>query len=215
MPLSKRIAMSKYEHLLLIRNLLYVRQKLTVEEIQEACDGVTKRTVYRYINSLDKAGEPVYYDEELKGYRLAERTQEPLQFSRSEAFSVLLSAMISEFLLGDELLRPLGQVRQKLERYIDFEEQSWLLENHELLSRLGSSRELDTFIVFATVDFASRSGDPLQLEISLEGSGINKIKLEKPRLEFEDTWWVAGVSGTKPARYPLSSIKSVKLLDSN
>ncbi len=203
--------MSKFDHLLLIRNLLNTRQKLTVEEIQELCGGITKRTVYRYINSLDKAGEPVYYDDELKGYRLVERVQEPLHFTRSEALTILLAGMITEFMLGDELMAGLSQVRQKLERYIDYDEQEWLMKNQELLSRIGNNRELDTFIVFATIDFAKKSGDKLLLDITLDGSGPDRVTLEQPRLEYEDGWWVAGISGTKHARYPLTSINGVKI----
>jgi hypothetical protein len=203
--------MSKFEHLLLIRNLLYTRQKLTVEEIQTECGGITKRTVYRYINSLDKAGVPVYFDPDQRGYCLAEKKQEPLHFTRTETLFVLLAGMISEFLLGDELVQPLGQVRQKLERYIDYEEQDWLFKNHELLSRLGANSELDAFILFVTVDFAQRTGDTLLLDIDLAGSGINRIKLEQPRLEYEDVWYVAGKSGSKTARYPLTSVKSIEI----
>jgi hypothetical protein len=121
--------------------------------------------------------------------------------------------MITEFLLGEDLTKPLEQVRQKLERYIDYGEQDWLLKNRELLTRLGAIRELDAFILFATVDFARRTGENLLLDIDLDGSGRNRIRLEEPRLEFEDTWWVAGVIGTKAARYPFSSIQSIEIAD--
>jgi predicted DNA-binding transcriptional regulator YafY len=58
----------KFDSLMLILKKLDSREKVTVDLLREDL-GVTERTIFRYINTLQVAGFPVAFDKEQGGYR--------------------------------------------------------------------------------------------------------------------------------------------------
>ena len=66
--------MTKISNLFKLANLLSHRQTLSVKAIQNSL-GISRRTVFRYLNSLSEADIPVYYDSSLRGYTLTNRQQ--------------------------------------------------------------------------------------------------------------------------------------------
>ena len=61
----------KFDSLMLILKKLDGREKVTVESLQEDL-GVTERTIFRYLNTLQAAGFPVVFEKEKGGYRFME-----------------------------------------------------------------------------------------------------------------------------------------------
>jgi predicted DNA-binding transcriptional regulator YafY len=61
----------KFEALMLILKKLDSREKVTVDLLKEDL-GVTERTIFRYMNTLQAAGFPVVFDKEKGGYRFME-----------------------------------------------------------------------------------------------------------------------------------------------
>jgi predicted DNA-binding transcriptional regulator YafY len=73
--------MTKAERLLHIINLFRVRKRITLEQLAEECN-VSKRTVYRDLDSLSMLNIPIYCD---NGYTLArDITLPPLNFTTEE-----------------------------------------------------------------------------------------------------------------------------------
>lgn len=73
--------MTKSERLLYIINLFRVRKRITLEQLADECN-VSKRTVYRDLDSLSMLNIPVYCD---NGYTLArDITLPPLNFTTEE-----------------------------------------------------------------------------------------------------------------------------------
>jgi predicted DNA-binding transcriptional regulator YafY len=61
----------KFDSLMLILKKLDSREKVTVDLLKEDL-GVTERTIFRYMNTLQTAGFPVVFDKEEGGYRFME-----------------------------------------------------------------------------------------------------------------------------------------------
>jgi predicted DNA-binding transcriptional regulator YafY len=61
----------KFDSLMLILKKLDGREKVTVDLLKEDL-GVTERTIFRYMNTLQAAGFPVVFDKEQGGYRFME-----------------------------------------------------------------------------------------------------------------------------------------------
>jgi predicted DNA-binding transcriptional regulator YafY len=61
----------KFDSLMLILKKLDSREKVTVDRLMEDL-GVTERTIFRYMNTLQAAGFPVVFDKEQGGYRFME-----------------------------------------------------------------------------------------------------------------------------------------------
>lgn len=64
--------MSGIANALTIINLLYNRRRVTIDEFIEVL-GVSKRTIYRYLNKISEANIPVYFDRYLDGYTVLNR----------------------------------------------------------------------------------------------------------------------------------------------
>ena len=61
----------KFDSLMMILNKLDGREKVTVDSLREDL-GISERTVFRYLNTIQVAGFPVVFDKEQGGYTFME-----------------------------------------------------------------------------------------------------------------------------------------------
>ena len=61
----------KFDSLMLILNKLDGKEKVTVDSLKEEL-GVTERTIFRYLNTIQAAGFPIVFDKEQGGYQFME-----------------------------------------------------------------------------------------------------------------------------------------------
>ncbi|OAG27550.1 helix-turn-helix transcriptional regulator [Thermodesulfatator autotrophicus] len=104
---------NKFDRLLYILNLLDQRQKVRVSHLAEEL-GVSERTIYRYLRSLQNAGFPIFFDQEKSSYSFPENFSLRRVFLEIE--EVLIFALAKELLtpsLGEEAAKVLNQIEKK------------------------------------------------------------------------------------------------------
>ncbi|TWT47509.1 HTH domain protein [Botrimarina hoheduenensis] len=85
------------------------------EHLADAC-GVSRRTVFRDLESLKRAGVPVAFDTDGRRYRIdSDHFLPPTNLTVNEALAVLLLAADSEHLGSDPLRRAAGDAAAKIE----------------------------------------------------------------------------------------------------
>ena len=104
---------NKFDRLLYILNLLDQRRKVRVSRLVEEL-GVTERTIYRYLNSLQNAGFPIFFDQEKGSYSFPKNFS--LRRTLLETEEALVLALAKEFLapnLGTRAAKVLDQIEKK------------------------------------------------------------------------------------------------------
>ena len=71
--------MAKFVRILRLVNLLQCRHCVSMEAIRDIC-GIPERTAYRYLNEISEANIPVYYDREIRAYRLTQSSIRHVSF---------------------------------------------------------------------------------------------------------------------------------------
>lgn len=104
--------MSKHDRLLHILTLLTRRRPASVAKLAEEC-GVSRRTIYRDIDTISRANYPIYYD---NGYRLLETAVLPPPQFTPEELALLRAALDSRPLAATPAYRTsLKRIQAKLD----------------------------------------------------------------------------------------------------
>lgn len=207
---SGALNMSLTQRLILLINLLYNRQNLSVDEISEELR-VSKRTAYRYINRLSEANIPVYYDYGIRGYTLSSRhSMEIGAMSDREVVLLLLALKI----ISQKVNERDKTLIESLQRRLDSLQPS---SHYEIVNKpsdafMSSLREnelsdLVTFLIIQSVIESKRD-----ILVSVEHcDGNYKLNITKPSLTFDGTWKLTGRCNGERLEIDLDRISSAQL----
>ncbi len=193
-------------------SLFMTRRSINISEIRDICK-VSKRTVYRYINALSEANFPIYYDKDVKGYRLNNTFGLSLDRLSPEEFIYiciglkLLYTQVNE-LYGreiDELIHKIFTMQElplnDLWGTIDTD-----IENSNIkedVSRLVTSSIMRYAILF-------KRG--LKVDLKNAHDSDNTINIEKPTIHFKESWQLSNSDSIEDLIIPVSEINKVKTL---
>ncbi len=103
----------KFDSLMIILNKLDSKEKVTVASLVNDLE-VSERTVHRYLNTLQVAGYPIYYDREKSSYTFTDdySLRKPnLSAEESLAFSLSKSLLMN---LGTGMEKSLNRIEEKI-----------------------------------------------------------------------------------------------------
>jgi len=205
------IKMAKFEKLLLALNLLHNRPFVTLESIMRECQ-VCERTAYRYVESLSIANFPVYYDSEVKGYRLSRRGNPITNLSLDEAAVLLYGLALLENTLESQYFSLIKRARMKLETRIPFTTQDLVVSSKQMLASEETPVPVKDQIVMSIIKLSADSEKRVRLEYKSE-SGTEKIELNHPRLSFDREWKISPSNrDADDSKIPLSSVCNIELV---
>ena len=109
--------MSKTERLMTVLGLVRDRGPVSLQTIASEC-GISPRTVYRYIESLQKLHYPVYFDD---GYRMRREVALPAtDLSPDEIALIRFCLRNNPFLNDNYFVRQFERIDRKLGRRLDY-----------------------------------------------------------------------------------------------
>ncbi len=205
--------MSKLDKLLLILNLLYHRPHVSLESIQRECQ-ISERTAYRYVRSLSSARFPVYFDEEVKGYRLVERGSPLSHLTADEAAMVLFGLVMLEKSLGPSRLDAVRRARAKLEMKLTANMQEVILAGKPLLYDRHTPEVIKEHLVMSLIKLANTEECGVKLQYTGENTQGKNIIFDKPRLIFDNEWMIGPKRDSLPeSRIPIRLVRDLSLLN--
>ncbi len=112
--------MKRLERLTALLTFLQSKRFTGIKEIKEKF-GISERTIYRDIKSLDEAGVPVSFEKD-KGYFILDRHYlPPMAFTLEEAKSLIFVEQLARKYIDEEIFRDfssaLEKIRNKLKNY--------------------------------------------------------------------------------------------------
>lgn len=198
--------MSALKQLIVIVNLLYNRRSVNLKSIIEKCD-ISKRTAYRYIDKISRAGIPLYFDRNQGGYTLCKRANLPLnQLDINETIIMVVSLVHLLKSVDGFYKEPIENLIKKvecagelfIEDIVQLVKSNWSTNiDEEQLAKLITSSSLQAAIRLRT-----------KASITLkEKDKQSEICVEHPKLKFDQIWKVAEDDET--CREPVSLSKII------
>ena len=204
--------MAKTDKLMLLLNLLYHRPFVSVGTIQKECE-ISKRTVFRYIDSLSAARFPIQFDTDVKAYRLTDRGNLVSQFSNEETAMVLFGLVLLERVLSPKHLGAISRARAKLESRISHQVQEVMASGKSLLSEEETPEIVRDFILMSLVNLASLSGLGLRLEHTTKNASKSITDIGHPKLVFDKEWKIGNQTDRSPhPQIPLRLVNDIQIV---
>lgn len=204
--------MSPVEKILILVSLLNHRPYVTIDKIRSECQ-ISERTAYRYINTISEANIPVYYDKDVRGYRLnlgATITINDFRLSEGIllvfALKLLHGKVNAEY--ADEITNLIRKIATKQSVPIEdilraYEDRNNGLPQIEDYSELLSSLLITTAIACnRKIQLTKKDDDP---------KSSQPIDMEQPFLKFAKTWQLMSEKDSDSPGTSISDIKKISI----
>lgn len=211
--------MSKISHLLEMIITLQYKGLTTASELAETLE-VDKKTIYRYINSLNKANIPVHTKKGRYGgfYIDEEFYMKPSKLSEEEIQSLLMATEILTEENGFTQQKELQSAVSKIKSFSinDNVELKGLNDNGDFkISEIGSLQNLEDKI--SKINYSMNRGRALSLNyFSINKNSLTIRKVDPYNLIFKSgAWYIIGYCHMKEQveTFKVSRIKSLKITD--
>lgn len=211
--------MSKISHLIEMIITLQYKGLTTASELAETL-GVDKKTIYRYINSLNKANIPVYTKKGRYGgfYIDQEFYMKPSNLSEEELQSLLMSTQIltvqNGFLYEKDLQSAVTKIKSLC---INSDNKlKYLNENGNFkLNEIGSLQNLEDKI--SKINYAMYKGRTLSINyFSINRNNLTLKKVDPYNLIFRNgAWYIVGYhyKNDEVETFKVSRIQNLKVTD--
>lgn len=209
--------MSKISHLLEMITTLQYKGLTTASELAETLE-VDKKTIYRYINSLNMANIPVHTKKGRYGgfYIDKEFYMKPSKLSEEELQSLLMASQIlteeNGFIHEKDLQRAIAKIKS-LSINNDDELQNLNDNGYFKISEIGTLQNLEDKI--SKINYAMSRGRAISISyFSINKNSVNLEKLDAYNLIFkEGLWYVIGYCHRKDSieAFEVSRIKDFKI----
>jgi predicted DNA-binding transcriptional regulator YafY len=181
--------MAKVENLILLINLLHHRRAVDVKTMVRECN-ISERTAYRYVQSLEAAGFPVYFDAEVGGYRLTDKGGSFSRLSPEESAAVLFALEFLKCSLSPDSFGPIDRARTKLQLHLSGEISGFLVNTLTAISTLGKTSPIKEMLIVALVRFACHLRKSIKIYHHEEGGSNVLTKIRSPKLVYDKGWKV-------------------------
>jgi predicted DNA-binding transcriptional regulator YafY len=204
--------MSKFDNLLLILHLFSSRRSVSLEVIQREC-GTSERTAYRYLQSLEAAGYPLWHEKESNGYRLMNKGGHLAHLSPSELSAVYLGVDILESIMNPSPLEVFRRTKLKLSSFITKEVQAELSAMTRSVANTEDSKQLREHLIISFLKAAQLQNQKVRLHHSDGKDSISITELTDPRLQFESEWRLKARGDSASPGIALDDIVDIEFID--
>jgi predicted DNA-binding transcriptional regulator YafY len=204
--------MSPVEKILILVSLLNHRPYVTIDKIRSECR-ISERTAYRYINTISEANIPVFYDKDVRGYRLNLTGGMSINDLRlSESILVVFALKLLARRVNDEYKEDIENIARKIttKQSVPIED---ILRSHENqtngLPEMSDYSELISSLMITTAITCNRR---IQLTTD-KGDNVpgESIDIEQPLLRFQKSWKLVGKPDDGNNATALSQIRKVSI----
>jgi|GEM_PF-5283107 predicted DNA-binding transcriptional regulator YafY len=202
---------STIKELINLMMLLHTRISLSIADIAGKFD-ISERTAFRHIERLSQAGLPVYYDRQLKGYRLLRSMLVRLSdLTLNEAVLLLSGLKLLSESTNDNYRAAVNSLISKIisSQNIDFEE-IWASVAAQGIEN-GGRNDLSAILTNVILQMAIRFGKPAHLKVR-NADNYETIKVQDISLCFDDELLVRARRGNVGEEIEMSSILFAQLL---
>lgn len=203
--------MAKIENLLLILHLLISRRSVQLETIVKEC-GISERTAFRYLRSLEAAGFPLFFDKDCNGYRLISRNGALAALSPAELSAVFLGVDLLETILSPAQLEVFRRVKLKLESFMTPEVQKELGRLIRSVANSSDSRQLREHLIISLLKSAQMQNLKVRLHCRDGKAGISVTELNHPTLRFEREWKIRTEDNRTQPTIRLADVVDIEFL---
>ncbi|MCX6832829.1 MAG: HTH domain-containing protein, partial [candidate division Zixibacteria bacterium] len=176
--------MAKVENLVLLINLLHHRRAVDVKTMVRECN-ISERTAYRYVRSLETAGFPVYFDADVGGYRLIDKSGSFSRLSPEESAAALFALDFLECSLIPDSLGPIHRARTKLHLHLSGETPGFLVDTLTAISTLDEMSPIKGMLVVALVRFACHLRKSIKIYHHDESESNVLTEIRSPKLVYD------------------------------
>ncbi|MBP2032782.1 putative DNA-binding transcriptional regulator YafY [Clostridium algifaecis] len=209
--------MSKFSHLLEIILTLQYKELVTASELSETLK-VDKKTIYRYIDSLNKANIPVHTVKGRYGGFYIDKNfyMKPFNLTKEELKSLIMSTYLltkeNGFIYENQLKDAVCKIKQlslnNSEEFNDFRDTGLFS-----LELIGNEESLEEKI--SKINISMNRGRSLSIDyFSINKNDSSMVKVDPYNLIFkEGSWYVIGYCDVKNDVdvFDLTRIKSLKI----
>lgn len=202
---------STIKELINLMMLLHTRISLSIADIAGKFD-ISERTAFRHIERLSQAGLPVYYDRQLKGYRLLRSMLVRLSdLTLNEAVLLLSGLKLLSESTNDNYRAAVNSLISKIisSQDIDFEE-IWASVAAQGIEN-GGRNDLSAILTNVILQMAIRFGKPAHLKVR-NADNYETMRVQDISLCFDDELLVRARRGNIGEEIEMSSIIFAQLL---
>ena len=199
--------MSKIPKIVRLINLMHHRQYVTLKDIVRVCE-VSKRSAYRYINTISDANIPVTFDKSVGGYRIDHLDSFSVQdLSTNDAVLILVALDTLAQRLGDTYVEEADNLIKKLlARLPPGTGEVWSSFRHEAGSS-DNSRTIAEHIKSILIHISISNSRKLKVLMAGGNTTDKAVEVADPVLRFRQEWLLEGSSATGHETIPVSRIK--------
>ena len=195
--------MGNISKIIRLLKLFYTRKSVTIDEIINLCD-INRRTAFRYLNEMSEANIPLYYDNNIMGYKIRDfGSKFNTNMSLSEVALIVFSLKNVSSKIDHDYETDFEKALKELlitniNDKFDIDKVLNIYENDQINSQ-ETSVQLTNFLVNLAINY-NRS---LKIYVGNE----RPIKIEEPILIFEKDW---NITESKIEKQKLIRIKNIQ-----
>ena len=204
--------MGKFTKVLLLINLLNHRHHVTLETITRTLH-IPDRTAYRYLNEISEANIPVYFDKQLRAYRLARQAGtgvDGLQVEEALLMLVALKALAGQ--LNSEYKGEIGKLVEKLVGHQTFPVEEILNTFDRQIENMSEVEDCSDLVSRILINAAIACKRKVRLVTEDSEANTLLVDVENPSLWFNKNWQLVGSANCDSERATISDIKKVSVL---
>lgn len=204
--------MGKLTKVLLLINLLNHRHHVTLETITKTLK-IPDRTAYRYLNEISEANIPVYFDKELRAYRLTQRGGkgvDGLLVEEALLLVVALKALAGQ--LNSEYRNEIGKLVEKLMGHQVFPVEEILHTFEHQIESMSDVEDCSDLMSRILINAAIVCKRKVRLVTEDSDANLTHVDVENPSLWFNKNWQLVGSANSNSTRATISEIKKVSVL---
>ena len=210
-PLPQQI-MSPVEKMLILVGLLNHRPYVTIDKIKSEC-GISERTAYRYINIISEANIPVFYDKDVRGYRLnLGGTITINDFRLSEGILLIFALKLLKGKVNTEYAEEITNLVRKIATKQAVPIEDIIRSQENGIKGIPEMKDYSELISSLLITTAIACNRRIQLTKKQNGTkSAESIDMEKPLLKFEKTWQLVSDKDSKDQITSIADIKKVSI----
>ena len=203
--------MSKVRSVIAILQLLGRRPFVTLGEMVAQC-GVSERTAYRYIRTLQSAGMPITFDRTHKAYRLDRPEQAPTGMLRLD-HAVLTSLALR--MLGATLNDSQREILDEVWQQTFYAQSSLITDVADIIRHIATEVSGSSDLAYAAnalvIQAAAVHAMPITIQYRDRADRSTSVAVRQPSLSFREGWLVREVEDINTRGYRIEDIISVRV----
>lgn len=204
--------MAKIDSILSLINLLSNREHVSLKNIMSSL-GISRRTAFRYLNTISEANFPLLHDRSKGGYQITSvRKNYVPPLDLTDSILIMASLMVMKKRLGGEYARMISIIESRFlsclsvpleEVLTTYKHEFQVDDDHENTSKLITSLLIEVAITY---------GKGIKMLRTTEPAAMSESVVENPSLWFKGEWRIADRESDSDDNTLLNTIERVRIL---